>query len=252
LFADSGAIALASVATCLARSGKALSTLVKPSHKYIQSGEINFENEDKEAALEDLKGAFPDAKIEELDGVTVDGIDIDLTDPVVKYTGNAGSYTVDEDDFDAPMTPDGTELTGALIRAGARKTIQELLEAEVTEVLGRDWYERREPEALADHGDLVDEGDVDVPEDVLEELRELRRVGRGDLDDVVVDPPEEPRRPPRAGRFSTPSRRPCYAHRARFSILGQKLGSRHEADRAAHPVARRRAGARPPPVRGPG
>lgn len=42
---------------------------------------------------------------------------------------------------------DGTDLTSALLRAGARKTIQELLEAEVTEVLGRDRYERRTGEA---------------------------------------------------------------------------------------------------------
>jgi putative transposase len=41
---------------------------------------------------------------------------------------------------------DGTDLTGALLRAGARKTIQELLEAEVSEVLGRDRYARRESE----------------------------------------------------------------------------------------------------------
>jgi putative transposase len=38
---------------------------------------------------------------------------------------------------------DGAELTGALFRAGARKTIQELLEAEVTEQLGRERYARR-------------------------------------------------------------------------------------------------------------
>ena len=44
---------------------------------------------------------------------------------------------------------DGSDLTSALLRAGARKTIQELLEAEVTEVLGRDRYERRAAEAEA-------------------------------------------------------------------------------------------------------
>ena len=42
---------------------------------------------------------------------------------------------------------EGADLTSALLRAGARKTIQELLEAEVTELLGRDRYERRETEA---------------------------------------------------------------------------------------------------------
>lgn len=41
---------------------------------------------------------------------------------------------------------DGTDLTSALLRAGARKTMQELLEAEVTELLGRDRYERRDTE----------------------------------------------------------------------------------------------------------
>ena len=43
---------------------------------------------------------------------------------------------------------DGTDLTSALLRAGARKTMQELLEAEVTEVLGRDRYERRAAEVM--------------------------------------------------------------------------------------------------------
>ena len=37
------------------------------------------------------------------------------------------------------------DLTHALIRLGARKLIQELLEAEVTEQLGRDHDERRGP-----------------------------------------------------------------------------------------------------------
>ncbi|MCL6581909.1 MAG: IS256 family transposase [Firmicutes bacterium] len=39
---------------------------------------------------------------------------------------------------------DGADLTGQLARLGARKLLQELLEAEVTEVLGREPYERRE------------------------------------------------------------------------------------------------------------
>lgn len=43
---------------------------------------------------------------------------------------------------------EGTEvedLIHALVRLGARKLIQELLEAEVTELLGRGCYARREP-----------------------------------------------------------------------------------------------------------
>jgi phosphomannomutase len=69
--ADSGAIAFACVVSALAQSGQKLSTLIAPARRYAQSGEINFETEDKEMALDDLKRAYPSARIEELDGVTV-------------------------------------------------------------------------------------------------------------------------------------------------------------------------------------
>jgi phosphomannomutase len=71
-YADSGAIAFASVVSGLAESKKSMSELIKPAKKYAQSGEINFETDDKEAALDDLKRAYPKAKKEELDGLTVD------------------------------------------------------------------------------------------------------------------------------------------------------------------------------------
>ena len=48
----------------------------------------------------------------------------------------------------AEQAREGTEvedLTHALVRLGARKLIQELLEAEVTELLGPGRYARREP-----------------------------------------------------------------------------------------------------------
>ena len=48
----------------------------------------------------------------------------------------------------AEQAREGTEvedLTHALVRLGARKLIQELLEAEITELLGRGRYERRQP-----------------------------------------------------------------------------------------------------------
>ena len=70
--ADSGAIAFACVASALAESGGPLSAQIAPARRYVQSGEINFETEDKEMALDDLKRAYPKAKIDELDGVTVD------------------------------------------------------------------------------------------------------------------------------------------------------------------------------------
>jgi phosphomannomutase len=74
--ADSGAIAMASVLTILAQSGKKLSQLVKPIARYVQSGEINFHIEDKDGALRQLKEVFAGVagpgQIDELDGVTID------------------------------------------------------------------------------------------------------------------------------------------------------------------------------------
>ena len=71
--ADSGAIAMATVLTVLAQSGKKLSQLIKPIARYAQSGEINFQIEDKDGALRQLKEVFAGVgQIDELDGVTVD------------------------------------------------------------------------------------------------------------------------------------------------------------------------------------
>jgi phosphomannomutase len=41
----------------------------------VQSGEINFENEDKLGALAKLKAAYPKAKTYELDGLSIDAGD---------------------------------------------------------------------------------------------------------------------------------------------------------------------------------
>lgn len=71
-YADSGAIAFASVVSLLVSSKGTMSQQIAPAKRYIQSGEINFETDDKEAAIDDLKRANRGAKIEELDGVTID------------------------------------------------------------------------------------------------------------------------------------------------------------------------------------
>ncbi|HWB20790.1 MAG TPA: phosphomannomutase/phosphoglucomutase [Phycisphaerales bacterium] len=70
--ADSGAIAFAALLTALVESGGAMSAQIEPAKRYVQSGEINFETEDKDRALASLKGAYPAAKFETLDGLTVD------------------------------------------------------------------------------------------------------------------------------------------------------------------------------------
>jgi len=73
-FADSGAILLAVALGVIGASDKPLSELIKPYRKYPQSGERNFENEDKAGTMAKCKkifGAGADL-VDDLDGVTVD------------------------------------------------------------------------------------------------------------------------------------------------------------------------------------
>lgn len=71
--ADSGAIAMATVLSVVAKSGKTMSELVAPVARYAQSGEINFEIEDKDGALDELRGTYAGrGSIDDLDGATVD------------------------------------------------------------------------------------------------------------------------------------------------------------------------------------
>ncbi|MEM1107773.1 MAG: phosphomannomutase/phosphoglucomutase [Planctomycetota bacterium] len=73
-FADSGAITLAAALNVLSQSEEPLSEVMAPFRKYPQSGEINFENEDKQGTMDALKKTYGDqgAEITELDGVSID------------------------------------------------------------------------------------------------------------------------------------------------------------------------------------
>jgi len=76
--ADSGAIAMCAVLSVLAQARTenpetTMSALLAPAMRYKQSGEINFEIEEKDAALNEVIETFADrGDIDELDGVTVD------------------------------------------------------------------------------------------------------------------------------------------------------------------------------------
>mgnify|MGYP000620623581 CR=1 FL=1 len=77
--ADSGVISMCVVLSILAKTGKhvrGMSQLIAPIARYPQSGEINFQIEDKDAALAALKKEYSvpikGATIDELDGVTID------------------------------------------------------------------------------------------------------------------------------------------------------------------------------------
>lgn len=71
-FTESSAIATMSLINLLESEGKPLSKLVAGVTRYSQSGEINFEVDDKEAALKRLEAAFTDGKASHLDGLSVE------------------------------------------------------------------------------------------------------------------------------------------------------------------------------------
>ncbi|MEM9021060.1 MAG: phosphomannomutase/phosphoglucomutase [Planctomycetota bacterium] len=73
-FADSGAILLAVALGMLGNREQHLSALIAPFRKHPQSGEQNFENDDKSGTMAKCKEIFgPGADlIDDLDGVTVD------------------------------------------------------------------------------------------------------------------------------------------------------------------------------------
>jgi len=71
--ADSGAIAMATVLSVVAVSPTSVSKMIAPMKRYCQSGEINFEIEDKDQALAEIREHYMGrGSIDDLDGVTVD------------------------------------------------------------------------------------------------------------------------------------------------------------------------------------
>jgi phosphomannomutase len=70
-FTDNGARAFIDVMASLVDSGRSVGECIKPFRCYAQSGEINFENADKEGALAALRSRFPGAKVATLDGLSL-------------------------------------------------------------------------------------------------------------------------------------------------------------------------------------
>jgi phosphomannomutase len=74
-FADSGIIAMLTVAELVARQDGPISELIAPIDPYVRSGEINLEVEDQEATLRKVEEHYTqrdDPRIDHLDGLTVD------------------------------------------------------------------------------------------------------------------------------------------------------------------------------------
>jgi len=74
-YADSGAIAFARVMSVLCEQSKPMSELIAPLHRYSQSGEVNFQVEDKEGKIRELADAYKKTQVDYLDGITVDAGD---------------------------------------------------------------------------------------------------------------------------------------------------------------------------------
>jgi phosphomannomutase len=72
-FCDSAAITLMRVLTVLSEQPETpLSALIAPLRRYASTGEVNFEIQDKDAAIKQLARTFSDGKVDFLDGVTVE------------------------------------------------------------------------------------------------------------------------------------------------------------------------------------
>jgi phosphomannomutase len=71
-YADSGAIAFARLLSVLSAQPKKLSELVAPLHRYSQTGEVNFQVEDKDAKIRELADMYKRWQVDYLDGITVD------------------------------------------------------------------------------------------------------------------------------------------------------------------------------------
>ena len=70
--ADSGIIAALVVLEQLSRAGVPLSELRRPFERYAASGEVNRRVADPESVIEAVAAAFPDARQDRLDGLTVE------------------------------------------------------------------------------------------------------------------------------------------------------------------------------------
>jgi phosphomannomutase len=71
-FADSAAVAFARVLSILSAQTKPLSQVMAQYQTYAQSGEINFQVEDKDGKIKELAETYKNGQIDYLDGITVD------------------------------------------------------------------------------------------------------------------------------------------------------------------------------------
>ena len=71
-YTDSAILTAGLVMARLSRGTETLSQLAAPLRRYPTTGEVNFHIEDKDAKIEEIAAAFPDARQDRLDGITVE------------------------------------------------------------------------------------------------------------------------------------------------------------------------------------
>lgn len=71
-YCDSGLLAFIFVLNTLSRGAPSLGQLVRPLRKYAASGELNFQVDDKDRVLRELERRCADARVDRLDGLTVE------------------------------------------------------------------------------------------------------------------------------------------------------------------------------------
>lgn len=97
---DSGMLAFVALVNMLGSGERPLSERVRPLRKYAASGERNFQNDDKEGAFEALKQRYHDARIDDLDGVTIEypewwcNVRASNTEPLLRLNLEADSAEV--------------------------------------------------------------------------------------------------------------------------------------------------------------
>jgi phosphomannomutase len=69
--ADSGMMTLVHVLNIVSEADSPVGELIKPLRRYTQSGELNFEVDDKQAKMQELAERYRDGQIDHLDGVTI-------------------------------------------------------------------------------------------------------------------------------------------------------------------------------------
>ncbi len=104
-YADSGAIAFARVLSVLSSQSKPISQLVAPLHRYSQSGEVNFQIEDKDGKIRELADTYKKGQVDYLDGITADfgdwwfNVRKSNTEPLLRMTLEAKTPQLLEEKF---------------------------------------------------------------------------------------------------------------------------------------------------------